>query len=98
MKSISFIFQNFDISKAVNFINFICVLSRVDTVIFNEVTVVEICLLKQWSETVNKCQHLRKQLAISLFEDGVNQHRIVEISGASQSVVYFVIFRCCFFP
>jgi len=87
MRSISFIFQKKFISKAMNFINFICVLSRVYTVIFNEVTVVEICLLKQWPATVNKCQHLRKQLAISLFEDGVNQHRIAEISGASQSGV-----------
>jgi hypothetical protein len=40
-------------------------------------------LLKQWSENVNKCQPRRKQVVISLFEDGVNQHRIAEILGVS---------------
>ena len=73
--------------------NFICVLSRVNTVTFNDVTVdIYLSVDEQSSaETMagkrKQMSTLQKEVVISLFEDGVNQRRITEISRVSQSGV-----------
>jgi DNA-directed RNA polymerase specialized sigma subunit len=69
--------------------NFICVLSRVNTVTFNDVTVdIDLSVYGKSSAEamVGKRKQMstpQKQVVISLFEDGVNQHRIAEILGVS---------------
>ena len=69
--------------------NFICVLSRVNTVTFNDVTVdIDLSVYGKSSAEVmvGKRQQMstpQKQVVISLFEDGVSQHRIAEILGVS---------------
>jgi len=71
--------------------NFICVFSRVNTVIFNDVTVdidLSICGHSSAKTMAGKRYHIstpQKQLVISLFEDGVRQRRNAEILGVSQS-------------
>ena len=70
--------------------NFIC---RVNTTTVNDVTV-DIDLSVYEKSSVETLAGKRKQMstpqkefAISVFEDGVNQRRIVEILGVSQSGV-----------
>ena len=69
--------------------NFMCVLSRVNTVTFNDVTVdIDLSVYGKSSAEVmvGKRQQMstpQKQVVISLFEDGVSQHRIAEILGVS---------------
>ena len=66
--------------------NFICVLSRVNTVTFNDVTVDIDLSVYGKSSMVGKRKQMstpQKQVVISLFEDRVNQHRIAEILGVS---------------
>ena len=69
--------------------NFICVLSRVNTVTFNDVTVnIDLSVYGKSSAEamVGKRKQMstsQKQVVISLFGDGVNQHRIAEILGVS---------------
>ena len=73
--------------------NFICVLNRVNTVTFNDVTM-DIDLSVYEKSSADTMAGKRKQMStpqkevvISLFEDGVNQRRIAEILGVSQSGV-----------
>jgi DNA-directed RNA polymerase specialized sigma subunit len=69
--------------------NFMCVLSRVNTVTFNDVTVdIDLSVYGKSSAEamVGKRKQMstpQKQVVISLFEDGVSQHRIAEILGVS---------------
>ena len=73
--------------------NFICVLSRVNTATFNDVTVdIDLPVYKKSSaETMagkrKQMSTPQKEVAISLLEGGVNQRRIAEILGVSQSGV-----------
>ena len=73
--------------------NFICVLSRVNTVTFNDVTVdidlsvYEISSAETMAGKRKQLSTPQKKVVISLFEDGVNQHRIAEILGVRQSGV-----------
>ena len=83
--------NNLEISKAMNFI---CVLSRVNTVTFSDVTVdIDLSVYEKSSaETMagkrKQMSTPQKEVAISLFEDGVNRECwISEILGVSQSGV-----------
>ena len=71
--------------------NFICVLSRVNTVTFNDVTVdIDLSVYDETSvETMagKRNQMSTPQVVISLFEGGVNQRRTAETLGVSQSGV-----------
>jgi transposase len=73
--------------------DFICVLSKVNTVTINDVTVdIDLSVYEKSSaETMagkrKQMSTPQKEVAISLFEDGVNQRRIAEILGVSQSGV-----------
>jgi predicted XRE-type DNA-binding protein len=73
--------------------DFICVLSKVNTVTINDVTV-DIDLSVYEKSSAETMAGKRKQMstpqtevAMSLFEDGVNQRGIAEILGVSQSGV-----------
>jgi transposase len=68
--------------------HFIGVLSRVNTVTFNDVTVdIDLSVYEKSSAVLTFVYVFRPlfHVIISLFEDGVNQRRIAEILGVSQS-------------
>jgi hypothetical protein len=73
--------------------NFICVLSRVNTVTFNDVAGdIDLSVDEKPSAETMAGKHKQmstpqKEVVISLLEDGVNQRRITEISRVSQSCV-----------